>query len=76
MIQAIMNLLLGCHHRRITRPITPVRKASLERGVTYVACLDCGQQFHYDMGAATLERRPSTHKFSQLEPSDLFSAIA
>jgi len=54
MIQAIMNLLLGCHHRRITRPITPVRKASLERGVTYVACLDCGQEFQYDLATMSM----------------------
>jgi pimeloyl-ACP methyl ester carboxylesterase len=29
----------------------------------------------HDLGAATLERRPSTHKFSQLGPSDPSSGI-
>jgi hypothetical protein len=29
-----------------------------------------------DLGAATLERRPSTHRFSQLGPIGLLSAIA
>ncbi len=49
MIGAMMNLLFGCRHRRITRPITPVHKAGTEPGETYVACLDCGKQFHYDI---------------------------
>ena len=30
----------------------------------------------YDLGAATLERRPSTHKFNQLGPIGLSSAVA
>jgi hypothetical protein len=49
MIQAMMNLLFSCRHRRITRPITPVHKAGSDPGVTYVACLDCGQQLRYDL---------------------------
>ena len=49
MIQAMMNLLFSCRHRRITRPITPVHKAGSEPSVTYVVCLDCGQQLHYDL---------------------------
>ena len=44
-----MNLLLGCRHRRVTRPITPLRKSASEPGETYVACLECGQRFHYDL---------------------------
>ena len=61
MIQAVVRLLFGCRHRRVTRPITPVHKSKLkpksEHSGTYVTCLDCGQQFHYDitkmrMGAA------------------------
>lgn len=48
MIDAIMNLLFGCRHHRITRPITPVRKVNSEAGAAYVVCLDCGQQFSYD----------------------------
>jgi len=45
----ILNLLFGCRHRRITRPITPVHKPRVEPGNTYVACLECGKQFHYDL---------------------------
>jgi hypothetical protein len=51
MISAIVNLLLGCRHRRITRPITPIHKIGSVPGVTYVACLDCGQRFRYDLAA-------------------------
>jgi hypothetical protein len=49
MIGAILNLLVGCRHRRVTRPMTPPRKVASEPGETYVACLDCGQRFHYDL---------------------------
>jgi hypothetical protein len=49
MISALVNLLLGCRHRRVTRPITPLRKTPSEPGETYVACLDCGQRLHYDL---------------------------
>jgi hypothetical protein len=49
MIDAVLNLLFSCRHRRITRPITPVRKPSDPRGETYVACLECGKQFYYDV---------------------------
>src|ERR1051326_4914984 len=48
MISAIVNLLFGCRHRHITRPITPIRKTRSETSMTYVACLGCGQRFHYD----------------------------
>ena len=49
MIDAMLNLLCGCRHRRITRPITPVHKPGTQPGETYVACLECGKQFHYDL---------------------------
>jgi hypothetical protein len=49
MIDAMLNLLYGCRHRRLTRPITPVHKPGTQRGDTYVACLECGKQFHYDL---------------------------
>ena len=49
MIEAILNLLYGCRHRRITRPRTPFHTPGTQSGATYVACLDCGKQFQYDM---------------------------
>jgi hypothetical protein len=48
MINAIFQTLFGCHHRRLTRPITPVPKPGVPSGETYVVCLDCGRQFAYD----------------------------
>ena len=49
MISALMNLFFGCRHRDVSRPITPVHKTSSGPVPTYVACLNCGQQFHYDV---------------------------
>lgn len=49
MIQTMINALFGCRHRRITRPITPVNKIAPNSQETYVACLDCGRQFIYDV---------------------------
>ena len=48
MINAIFQTLLGCHHRRLTWPTTPVRKPGAPSGETSVVCLDCGKQFAYD----------------------------
>jgi hypothetical protein len=48
MIDVIANLLFRCPHRKLTRPITPVSKPGVPSGETYVVCLQCGKQFHYD----------------------------
>jgi len=57
MVTRMLSLLFGCRHRRLTRPITPARKPRSQPATAYVACLDCGKRFHYDvehmrMGAA------------------------
>ena len=49
MITALLNVLYGCRHKRITRPITPVHKPGVPAEATYVACLECGKQFYYDL---------------------------
>jgi DNA-directed RNA polymerase subunit RPC12/RpoP len=49
MIDSVANLLFRCSHRRLTRPVTPVSKAGVAHGQTYVVCLDCGKQFSYDL---------------------------
>lgn len=49
MIDTMLNLLFRCSHRRLTRPVTPVTKAGVPHGDTYVVCLDCGKQFAYDL---------------------------
>jgi hypothetical protein len=48
MIQNLFRSMFGCSHQRTTFPLTPARKAGAVRNDTYVACLDCGQEFTYD----------------------------
>ena len=56
MIDSVLNLLFRCPHKRITRPITPVSKAGVPQGDTYVVCLDCGKQFVYDLQKMRIDR--------------------
>jgi hypothetical protein len=46
---AMLNLLFGCRHRSITRPMTPFHKPGTPAGETYVVCLECGKRFQYDL---------------------------
>jgi len=52
MLQAVVNALFGCSHRRTTFPLTPGRAHLASSGATrhdtYVVCLDCGKEFGYD----------------------------
>jgi hypothetical protein len=48
MVATLLNLFFGCRHKKLTRPITPVRRSGAQTGGAYVACLGCGKQFHYD----------------------------
>jgi hypothetical protein len=53
MLQALLNALFGCSHRRTSFPLTPVRRsashsASAAGNGTYVVCLDCGKEFAYN----------------------------
>jgi len=48
MIHTMINLLFGCRHKQFTRPITPLQKFGDHRRNTYISCLECGKQFHYD----------------------------
>jgi hypothetical protein len=59
MIDAVMNLLFACRHRHITRPITPVHRPGTPAGETYVACLDCGTRFPYDVANMTIASPPA-----------------
>ena len=56
MIDSIWNLLFRCSHQRVTRPITPVSKAGVPQGDTYVVCLDCGKQFTYDLQKMRIDK--------------------
>jgi len=58
MINAMLNLLIGCRHRRITRPITPAHRPGTPAGETYVACLECGKQFPYDLTNMCIQVTP------------------
>jgi hypothetical protein len=49
MIDSLLNLLFRCPHRSLTRPVSPVSKAGVPHGQTYVVCLECGKQFAYDL---------------------------
>jgi len=66
MFASILNSLFGCTHQRTTFPITPERRKGLSngavetRGKTYVACLDCGQEFDYDWKSMRIGQRKST----------------
>jgi hypothetical protein len=54
MIRSLSNLLFGCTHQHTTFPFTPRHRNSgptasgASRNGTYVACLDCGQEFSYN----------------------------
>jgi hypothetical protein len=48
MIANMFSALFGCRHKRTTRPITPVHRPGDRPAGTYIACLECGKQFHYD----------------------------
>jgi len=52
MFPKLLDAVFGCRHSRYSFPIT-VRAGSRrtlpgQRTGTYVACLDCGQEFRYD----------------------------
>jgi hypothetical protein len=54
MLQAVLNSLFGCSHRRTTFPITVQRKTG--HRATYVVCLQCGAEFGYDWQAMQIQR--------------------
>ena len=39
MIENVLNVLFGCRHKLLTRPITPVHKPGTPAPDAYVACL-------------------------------------
>ncbi len=48
MKDSLLNLLFRCSHKRLSRPVTPVRRGEEPAGESYVVCLDCGGRFAYD----------------------------
>jgi hypothetical protein len=71
MLGGLVDSVFGCHHKKTTFPLTPVDEFGKPKGGTYVVCLDCGKQFHYDWermrtgGQADIASQPVN---SQLEP--------
>ena len=69
----VLDFLFGCRHKRFTRPITPIRRSGpkTKSGDAYVACLDCGKQFHYDpenmLMGAPIAMLPPTHSSESLQ---------
>src|SRR5215469_2210482 len=71
MIDSILNLMFRCAHRRLTRPLTPVTKAGVPHGETYVVCLDCGKQFAYDFKEMRIGRAIDRTHDGSVIPKDL-----
>jgi len=49
MVTFLIERLFGCRHKKLTLPITPTHRPGTKAGRSYVACLECGKQFHYDV---------------------------
>jgi hypothetical protein len=68
-IDSLVNLVFRCSHSRLTRPVTPVSKAGVPHGQTYVVCLDCGKQFAYDLQVMRVGKPlESSHETGVLRP--------
>ena len=67
MLGSLLNTLFGCSHERTTFPITPARKQAgivPHRHGTYVACLDCGQEFRYNWEEMRVGEPVSRRKYA------------
>jgi hypothetical protein len=50
MLTRLFDLLFGCAHKRLSRPVTPKARKGVGQE-TYVVCLDCGKRLAYDLNA-------------------------
>jgi hypothetical protein len=71
MIISILQNLFGCSHKRLTRPITPVKKPGVPSGETSVVCLDCGKQFAYDWNHMRIGKAIERSHDSGVLPPDM-----
>lgn len=76
MLQSLMNSIFGCSHRRLTFPLTPVRKnggfpaPGASRISTYVTCLDCGKELAYNWDEMRVGKPVSSpHPAGEAQPS-------
>ncbi len=51
----LFDLLLGCPHRRLSRPLTTTEPGGPRQ--TYVVCLDCGKRLAYDLDTMRVGKR-------------------
>ncbi len=69
MIDNLLSMVFRCPHRHLTRPITPVNRAGVPHGDTYVVCLDCAKQFPYDLKNMRIGKAlDRAHESSVLRP--------
>jgi hypothetical protein len=69
MIDSVLNLLFRCPHKRLTRPVTPIRMDGKPLGDSYVFCLASGKQFAYDLKEMRIGKPPpSSADFGVLPP--------
>ncbi|MBZ5592466.1 MAG: hypothetical protein LAP39_09530 [Acidobacteriia bacterium] len=77
MLDSVLNALFGCAHNRMTFPLTPGRNfkasAAAHRHGTYVACLDCGQEFRYNWAEMRIGEAVRTRSYASAEES--FSTV-
>src|SRR5437588_13052003 len=58
MIARLFDILFGCWHASYTFPITrEVLRGAWRSKQTYVVCLDCGAEFHYDLRTMRMGRK-------------------
>lgn len=68
MITKLVNALFGCRHSRYSFPVTVRKNSAVRRPQaaaltgTYVACLDCGQEFAYDWQEMKVITSPDRHR--------------
>lgn len=53
MISRVFQILFGCRHKHLGRPVTPKKQAGGSRE-TYIVCLDCGKRLAYDLKSMTV----------------------
>ncbi len=81
MLDALMNSLFGCNHKRTSFPITPSRRVGMtgsnysgtKRTGTYVSCLDCGKEFDYNWKEMRIGAPVSTGLTARADESVLAS---
>jgi hypothetical protein len=71
MIARLFDIFFGCRHAHYSFPFTQARLHPIVRKETYVVCLDCGREFHYDLRTMRMGR-----KIQQpvLQPDQVFEA--